>query len=129
MILLWIMFGSSLSYGQSKKDSVLISISEAQKIALIINQNDYLKKENIVLDSLVVYSSKTIDLLKESLDASKMESEELKKNYQDCMTIDTIRQQEISAIEKQCKKEKRVSIIKVGGCGTVLGMIVMLLIL
>ena len=128
-ILLFCIFVNNLIYCQNKSDSVLISINEAKKIALIINERNCLREENIVLDSIATISSKTIVLLKESLGSSRRECEELRKNYRDCMTIDTIRQEEIKALEEHYKKQRRSDIWKIGGGGFVVGVLLTLLIL
>jgi glycerol dehydrogenase-like iron-containing ADH family enzyme len=106
-----------------------MSIGEVRKVAYIINENSFLKEENKVLDSLVLYSSKTIDLLQTNLELNKTESIILKGMFDDCMKIDVIRQKEIEAIQQQCKKEKRILVLKAGGGGLVAGMILMLIIL
>ena len=105
-----------------------MSISEVRKMAYIINENLFLKEENNVLDSLISYSSKTIDLLQINLETSKKETAEVRNMFDDCMKMDIIRQEEIDAIQRQCKKEKRMSMLKAGGGGLIVGVILMLII-
>jgi glycerol dehydrogenase-like iron-containing ADH family enzyme len=105
-----------------------MSIDEVRKVAYIINENTFLKDENKVLDSLLLYSTKTIDLLQTNLEISKRETMETRHMFDECMKLDSIRIQEINAIQQQCKKTKRRTILKAGGGGIIVGIILMLII-
>ena len=109
-------------------------MDEIRKMAFIINENTFLRNENNVLDSLVFYSSKKNDVLEYNLEVSNRQTEVVRDMFDECMKMDAFRQQQIKAmqeqidaIQKQHKKEKRKNILRAGGGGVLVGIVLMLI--
>jgi hypothetical protein len=108
-------------------------MDEVRKMAYIINENKFLREENNVMDSLISYNSKTIDLLFTNLELKTKEIMETRTMLNDCMRRDNIRIHEIEAIgvehQKDTKKIRRRTIWQAGAGGLIIGSVLMLLIL
>ena len=125
MTLLFYMLGSNLSYGQT--DSVLMSIDEIRIVGKVLNENQYLRIENKILDSMIIVNNKHIDLLSNSLYNCKNITDQQLKTISGFEEIDRMRVQQINNMIEVHKKEKRKTALKFGGFGVAAGVILMLI--
>jgi hypothetical protein len=123
------LLGNNLIYGQteSSTDSVLFSIDEVRVMAKVLNENAYLRNENVILDSIIVVNNKHIYLLSNNVTLCRSITEQQLMAITSYQEMDRIRFQQIENIMLSHKKEKRMTAIRFGGGGIAIGMLLMLL--
>ena len=128
MILLFCMLGGNLCYGQTNNiDSVLLSIDEVRIVAKIINENNYLRVENGLLDSMITINTEQINVLTSSLSTCQIITEQQTISLKSFSQVDALRVKQINQMMIDHKKDKRKTTVKFTGVGIVLGVIATLL--
>ena len=122
---MFFLLGNNLVYGQT--DSVLLSIDEVRVVAKVLNENNYLRKENSILDSIIIVNNKHINLLNNSISNYMMINNQQLGVIHSFEEIDRLRVQQINNMMLAHKKDKRMTAIKFGGGGIAVGMILMLI--
>jgi len=105
----------------------LLSIDEVRVVAKVLNENNYLRKENSILDSIIIVNNKHINLLNNSISNYMMINNQQLGVIHSFEEIDRLRVQQINNMMLAHKKDKRMTAIKFGGGGIAVGMILMLI--
>jgi len=104
-----------------------MSIDEVRIVGRIINENQHLKNEIEILDSMIVVKDKHVFLLQENVTACRSIMEQQISVISSFEEIDRLRVQQINDIHKFHKKDKRKTALRFGGGGVALGILLMLI--